>query len=93
MTCLLPNAYREDTTLIEVLEWMKSNPNNKLGWALYWCRNKEKYLLKDITYQEALEVKSEFMAVRYFPYMYNSDRDHDVINKLTGLEILKIEND
>ena len=33
------------------------------------------------------------MAVRYFPYMYNSDRDHDVINNLTGLEILKIEND
>lgn len=91
MTCLLPNADRVDSTLDVVLEWVKSNPNS-LGWALYWC--KKKYILKDITYQESLEVKNEFMAVRYFPYGYNSDRDHDdVINNLTGLEILKIKND
>ena len=90
MNCLLPNAYREDVTLNEVLEWIRLNPNNKLGWALYWCENREKYILKDITHQEALEVKNDFRAVRYFPYGYNTDRDHDVVNNLTGLENLKV---
>lgn len=93
MTCLLPNAERVNLTLDEVLEWMQSNPDSKLGWALYWFQNKEKYLLKDITYQDALKVKNRFMAVRFFPYGYNPDRDHDVKNNLTSLEILKLSND
>jgi hypothetical protein len=85
MNCLLSNANREDCTIAEVFEYMKKNPDRNIGWALYWT-NDAKFIMKDITYNESLNVEKDYMAVRFFPYGYNSDRDIDVINNLTGLE-------
>ena len=87
--CLLSTASRENLTLEKTLDFMKLNPNNIQGWALYWCKARTKYILKDISYQDALNTPTEYMAVRFFPYGYDKDRDHDVLNNLTGLEPLK----
>lgn len=85
MNCLV-NANRENCTINEVFEYMKKNPDRNIGWALYWTNDGSKFISKDITYNESLNIEKDYMAVRFFPYGWNSDRDFDVINNLTGLE-------
>ena len=88
--CLLHGTKKENITLEKTIEYMTLNPDHTQGWALYWCENKTKYILRDITYQEALSVDADYIAVRFFPYGYLPGHDVDVLNNATGLETLKL---